>query len=282
MAITLLMGGGLGNQLFEYAAARALSLARGAPLILDLRYYTRANQGAAKAPWLLDFPLKARVRAYRSPAQAHGLLPRITRRIVERHRRFDENDDGYDARLADQPDGTVMSGVFQSPRYFAHVSDQFANELDLSQRPGIIDNPLVSRFDLQGAVGVHVRRGDYLDIPGFAMKDSEAYYAAVMNEARQRGEHVVVFSDDIAWCREAAVFSGATFYPSEPDAPPYVDLFAMSQCRRLAIANSSFSWWAGWFAHQRGAEITAPRWWTFDRPSEEIAILPAEWRQLPT
>ena len=280
MAITLLLAGGLGNQMFEYAAARALCLERSAALVIDLRYFVGAVPGSSKAPWLLDFPIKAHIRNYASVGAAHGIVPRIVRRLSEQHRRH-RSGLGYDPSFFSSRDGAVLVGLYQSPRYFAASFDIIAEEFDLSQDRRVACNPQIAKLELPNAVGVHVRRGDYLDLPEFVLRDADTYYSAAMAEVRERSERAVVFSDDIDWCRRQNMFAGAEFYPSDPAMPPYVELFAMSQCKRLVIANSSFSWWAGWFAHRRGADIVAPKYWILGRTSREMEILPPSWRVLP-
>jgi hypothetical protein len=278
MAITVVLAAGFGNQLFQYASARALSLVRGVPLVVDLRNYVEVPSASPRWPWIVDLPIAAEIRSFQDGWAPRGFSNRLKRRIADR-RRYRETGHGHDPRLLDQPDGTVLFGFFQSPRHFAHVSDGVADELDMSVRPGVAGNPAIGQFDLENSVGIHVRRGDYVSLPGFQLENAGAYYGAAMGEVRDRGERAVIFSDDIAWCREQECFAGATFYPPS-EGPPYIDMYAMSRCARLVIANSTFSWWAGWFAQRRGAEVTAPRTWILGRTSEEFGIVPPTWRVL--
>jgi hypothetical protein len=278
MAITIVMRDGLGNQLFQYASARALALSHRTSLVLDLRNYVDITPGSSRWSWILDFPIKAKLRTYPSQWFFRGLVPRTLQRIANPIRHFQKGF-GYDPQLRDQTDGTVLFGFYQSPHHFRDCYDRFADELDPARIPGVADNPAIRDLALNSAVGVHVRRGDYVGTHHFEMKDSDDYYRAAMAEVRQRGERAVVFSDDIAWCREQEVFAGASFYPAN-DAPPYFDLHAMRCCQRLVIANSTFSWWAGWLAHRRGAEVVAPKNWTLGYSSEEFGIIPLGWRVL--
>jgi hypothetical protein len=274
MSITAVLSDGLGNQMFQYASARALSLARGTSLVLDLRVY----RDSPKRPWILDLPLSATIRTFGSEWAPTGPMGRIKRRIADR-RRYRQAGHGYDPRLLDLPGGTVLMGYFQSPRHFDHIHDVIARECGMETLGEVTANPAFERFGLADCVGIHVRRGDYLLFPEFELNDAQAYYRGAMAEVRERGERAVIFSDDIAWCREQDCFAGASFYPPS-DGPPYIDMYALSRCGRLVIANSTFSWWAGWFAHRRGAEVTAPKSWILGYTSKEFGIVPPTWRVL--
>ncbi|KLE35768.1 hypothetical protein AAW00_05135 [Aurantiacibacter luteus] len=87
----------------------------------------------------------------------------------------------------------------------------------------------------------------------------------------------MVFSDDIPWCREQDLFAGAQFMEPVAGESPWADLVRMSRCAALVIANSSYSWWAGWFAMQRGARVYCPRQWIKGLDSADLDIYPATW-----
>ena len=44
-AVTVAITGGLGNQMFQYAAGRALAIRLGVPLKLDLAFYRKSRRG---------------------------------------------------------------------------------------------------------------------------------------------------------------------------------------------------------------------------------------------
>ena len=284
MAITLLMTGGLGNQMFQYAAARALSLRLGVPLVVDLRFYEKAVARSPKAPWILDFPLQARIRSYAGAFPgAHSLPRRALRRLYSERgsRRYVQPGLRFDPAFFDLRDGAVVTGEFQSPLYFQDAWHRIAPELDLISAGRLAPDGEAEGEPLCRMIGVHVRRGDYAGNPAFAMADAERYYGEALAAARARGDApVLVFSDDIAWCRRQPLFAGARFRESAAGAPPYHDLFAMSLCRTLVIANSSFSWWAAWFAHLRGADVIAPARWIMGETSGAMRILPDAWLRL--
>jgi hypothetical protein len=142
MAITIVMAGGLGNQLFQYASARALALQHQTSLILDLRNYVDVAPRSSRWAWIEDFPIEAKIRTYRSKWEVAGFLPRKLRRIAEPFR-YIQDHYGYDSDLRNQPNGSVLMGLFQSPRHFIEVYEQFAHELDLNTCPEAAGNPKI-------------------------------------------------------------------------------------------------------------------------------------------
>ena len=278
MSITLLLSGGLGNQLFQYSAARALSIKLGVDLQIDLRFYTNVLD-PSRGPWITRLPIKAQVKSYRNHTQAHGLLARLQNQVFEKTRVF-RSDLGYDPMFEHLSDGAVLSGLFQSPRFFDAFYPEIVDEINISKSSLLHNVSLVGELGLRNLVGIHVRRGDYLTHQSFAMQDSGLYYSRIMAEIDASGDKAIIFSDDINWCNDQIYFSGAEFFPYRPGLPPYVDLFAMSECKGLYIANSTFSWWAGWFAHHRGAAVIAPTNWILGKRAIDIDLYPQAWRTL--
>lgn len=278
--ITLLLSGGLGNQLFQYASIRAQAIRLNLPLTVDLRFYRGDEGGMTKKPWLVEFPIRSKVRSYSSGVfGAHALHRRILRRLVTERpsKTYHSKLIGRDNTIIELSDGLVVSGLFQSPDHFSEKWHDIASELDLPGL-GLLDVPtVVDGRDLSRCIGIHVRRADYLTQKGFEMRDPVEYYRRGL-EVLRGGSHsdIVVFTDDPQWCQRQEVFSGAKYFYGA-DTPPYIDLFTMSRCGKLLIANSTFSWWAAWFASRRDAQIVAPKEWIFGSGSKELGMMPAEW-----
>jgi hypothetical protein len=272
VSIKVLLRGGLGNQLFQYSAARSLSIFRDAPLIVDPLWCKRRVE-------IGHFPLKAKVIVYGEGQRRRDSISwRIRRKLADIGRpHFVYNDPFYIDRFWQNPGHVKITGYYQSYRYFADYYDQFADEIDLTSSVAetLTD---AERGTLEGSIAVHVRRGDYLTTPGFPMADVDAYYTNGIAAARSMSklDRLTVFSDDTEWCRGQPYFSGASFWPANLELP-HRDLFAMSLCGAVVIANSTFSWWAGWFASQRGKPVVAPKVWIRGRPTESMPLAPPTW-----
>jgi hypothetical protein len=124
-------------------------------------------------------------------------------------------------------------------------------------------------------VGLHVRRADYVGLSQAFVPLSIDYYRAAMR-LFPADSHFVVFSDDPAWCREG--FKGERVEVMSGN-PGYADLYLMAACRHQIIANSSFSWWAGYLNGNPDKRVVAPKAWFGPALSRNDTrdLLPAGW-----
>lgn len=171
-------------------------------------------------------------------------------------------------------DKTIFHGCWQTEKYFADVKDKVRAGFQI--KPEYIhDYARDLASDMEGAVSVHVRRGDYVGLEHFHGVLSVDYYVEAIKYLNAK--KIFIFSDDRKWCREhlqpvigGEVISGTT---------KFEDLYLMSKCRHAVIANSSFSWWGAWLAEQPGQIVVAPKTW-FTEPSLNHEIVPERWIKL--
>jgi len=102
---------------------------------------------------------------------------------------------------------------------------------------------------------LHVRRTDYVQKAGFHPPCSMEYYEKALSIIEG---NVLVFSDDLDWCKETFLGDRFTFISGNRD---YQDLFLMSMCKNNIIANSSFSWWGAWLNTNLNKKVIAPKKW---------------------
>lgn len=119
-------------------------------------------------------------------------------------------------------------------------------------------------------IGIHVRRGDYINNPFYVDLWETEYYEKAMTEFS--GERFMIFSDDIEWCKQN--FIGKEYSFNE-DVVDYEAMNTLASCKGIIMANSSFSWWA---AYLSDAVIIAPKAWYRDEV-ERTTCLP-EWKRL--
>lgn len=261
--------GGLGNQLFQYATARSLADRLGTDLVIDSSWY-RLRGLHTQRELVLD---KLRIRA------SFRAFP-VRRFAFRQPPRFAEKSFSYDPAVRDLPDGTHLDGYFQSPRYFDDNRDKLMADL---QPVGDLSGEGARLASLIGAaeypVSLHVRRGDYVTSKSAASVLGTldvAYYRRAMKHLSELHKTVVVFSDDLEWCRENLRLGEALVFPEAP-LTPVEDLTLMSRCRAHVIANSSFSWWGAWLDPTPGKLVVAPEQWSADGSLQTQDLLPSEW-----
>ena len=249
--------GGLGNQLFQYAAARSLALAHGCPLVLDPYWFSHQLPGETRWPLqLTSYPLLMRMASefeqnkwtWMRSRLARCLRPLLALNLVR--------EEGYavNEQALRAPINSYMVGYWQSEAYFAGIRSQLLEELSPTMPPGPGDLAMMNRMRTGTPVSLHVRRGDYVSLPSAAAYHglcSLHYYRAAMAYVAERVADPVffVFSDDPEWTRANLSSPYPTHYVDHnTPEDAFQDLRLMSICRHHIIANSSFSWWGAWLA----------------------------------
>jgi hypothetical protein len=270
--ILMRLAGGLGNQMFQYAAGRALSLSTGLPLVLDRRFYARPREHhyALDAFALADTPVP---EGDLPPDPKTQRLAHLIWRLSGRGpRRIREQGPGYDPAIAKITTPVWLEGYFQSERYFADHADTIRAELTPAAAPDAENARWLADIAQDPcAVSLHVRRGDYVRNPKFASVHGSCtaeYYARALEHvaARMDGEPVIyAFSDDPDWVRGNLHLPAEIRVVGHNDAARNTeDLRLMSACRHHIVANSSFSWWGAWLNPRPDKIVAAPATWFAD------------------
>lgn len=285
--------GGLGNQMFQYAAGRALSLARGVPLRLDTQDfegYTLHNGYELHRIFNID----ARLADARDVRQVLGWRAFSPLRRKLFHKRFVnfrgknlfvDSLSNHRYHLADMPDTCYLMGNWQSERYFAQVADTIRADFSFKVLPSGRNAELAELIGKTTAVSLHVRRGDIASNPaslavhGLCSLD---YYRRAIEYVTTRvaKPEFVIFSDDMAWVRENLHVDYPCHYVDHNTGlESYNDMRLMSLCQHHIIANSSFSWWGAWLNPNMDKIVVAPQRW-FAANYDSSDIVPSSWNQM--
>ena len=255
--------GGLGNQCFIYAAARAIALRAGAELALDGSYF-REDKIYRRRFALGDFNFVGQrpadvakpLRLFRKIRYAllRDRLSRLGNYLCDR-RPF------MFRPLPSNWRGTLtVDGYFQSERYFQDVADQILADFMLKDATWMEHDPIALQIrDTENSVFLHVR--SYKEVPGeedgrCALRLVQYYREAIAHiEGLLQSGRVFVFSDDVEWAK-ANVLAGIVdrsrleFVFNGADSSQLRDFTLMRLCKHGILADSSFSWWAGWLGER--------------------------------
>lgn len=154
------------------------------------------------------------------------------------------------------PDNVSLYGYFQTEKYFKHIENEIREDFTFHDS---ILNPCKDAFDFDSVVSLHVRRSDYLKPQHSAHHGlcTIEYYEAAL-DLFDSNLPVLIFSDDIEWCKQQDIFKPERFFVSETKNN-FMDLCLMTMCTHHIIANSSFSWWGAWLANSNN--VVAPQKW---------------------
>lgn len=259
-AVIAIVKGGLGNQLFIYAAARALALRTGRTLHLDTtRGYTNDDYGRSYR--LNRFPIQVEPMQEAWRVAAHLKHPRhkiirALNKLLPRNQRtyFGEQRHAAPAQLtALQPrrKRITLLGYWQNEAYFAAQAAAIRAELVPPIPADERSVALGEKFAARDSVFVHFRRVRYWHLLG------RDYYQGAIDAvcARLTKPHFMLFGDDLNWPQHQLDFRGASVESvTHNTGDELADLWLMSRCRHAVVANSSFSWWGAWLG-----DITANR-----------------------
>lgn len=278
MIIVKLMGG-LGNQMFQYAAARRLALQHGAAVAFDGSYFEACPAGDTLRKYELHhLAVVARFATPLEIAELSGTCRSRPQRLLIGVRRaaglachahvFREPRARFCPEVLDLPDNVYLCGFWHSERYFADVAGEICEELKVRTELQGINREMAERICSTESVAVHFRRGDYVDSAKTAAYHGVlplAYYHRALDHLRARGvvnPRLFVFSDDSRWVRDHVDFPlPVEFVDHNPHEVSYEDLRLMTLCRHAIVANSSFSWWGAWLNRKPDKIVVAPRRW---------------------
>lgn len=263
--------GGLGNQMFQYAAA----FAQARRLNVDLALHVISTKRLEHASFGLDiFPLTASLwdpEEGTAVSKQIRLLERLGRK--SRKARLGGNWPGpsfaHESLTVSQglqkvEAGTYLLGYFQSEDYFSDHDDAVREQFCLDHITPQCNADSLAVVDQKNSVSVHIRRGDYLNDPKVLkihgiMEDD--YYEAgrKLMQKMAPDAHFCIFSDDQTEAEKLTKnWSNTTLMP---EAPREQDLLLMSRCHHHIVANSSFSWWGAWLNAKQNKQVIAPRRW---------------------
>lgn len=287
MIIARLMGG-LGNQLFQYAAARHLAIQNNAELFLDTSFlYSTDNVTTARKYELEAFNVVSHLADDKILHDFHGTEFSVKERVLTKlvslgkNKKYKFDEYGFDPHLLELRGNYYIRGFFQSEKYFKDISEILRNELTIKDAFLPKDNNLMQQINANTSVSIHIRRGDYIrnlssmEAHGICSKDYYTKSIAFIKRALGNDLHFYMFTDDEEWVKKEMKWDiNCTLISNKSTIE---DFYLMSLCKHHIIANSTFSWWAAWLNKNSEKKVILPKHWTTNLSSENIDIVPKNW-----
>lgn len=276
--------GGLGNQMFQYAfALRLKDQFKDEKVYIDTTHFNylffkkigtanlhngyevenvfpNAKLPHAK-PWHL-MKVSWYIPNFWISRAARKFLPKRSSEYIQK--RVDSF--AYNPAVLNHKKDMYYEGIWEAIQYLNPIREQIQHVF-AHPTPNEKNRFYISQMEKENSVGIHVRRGDYLIHPDFSNICDLEYYKDAISEILKDGEpHTFyIFSNDMKWCKEnlAPLAPGhdLVYVSDNTGKDSCWDMFLMSHCKELIIANSSFSWW-GAFLNNRGGRVIAPNKWT--------------------
>ncbi len=293
MVITRLKGG-LGNQMFQYAAGKALAAQHQTKLQIDLSFL-KQNPNTKGVFIAREYELHNFDQIRDEVFEFENLYEnRLVRKFKSFFRkkevsRFFEKSMAFDPDFFKVQPPVLLDGYWQSEKYF-NTHEQVIRKAFTFPHLSAIDKNLevLTEIKAVNAISLHVRRGDYLNklILEFHGICTLNYYdeSIAFMKAKYPDATFFFFSDDTAWVKQELVLLTDKYRIVEGNsgADSWKDMFLMSSCKHHIIANSSFSWWGAWLNSNPEKTVIAPKQWfkVLNEKYNTMDLLPPGWMQL--
>jgi hypothetical protein len=287
--------GGLGNQMFQYAAGRALSVRNQDILKLDVSDY---DGNSSRSYALSHFRIKevlasqqeiqffTRSRTRKLFARLSKFIPqvrRLTRRqiVLERHTHYDPSIKGLCGDI-------YLAGYWNSEKYFKDIEEIIRHEFRMSPPVDAENRSLARRIISTNSVNIHVRRGDYATDPAVnavhGLCSMDYYRKAIAQMVKRvRDAHFFVFSDEQEWVtKNLKLFNSrdVTYVTHNRPDEGWKDFYLMTLCKHHIIANSTFSWWGAYLSDYPGKVVYAPSRWFLRKRFVLGDLIPSTWNTI--
>lgn len=283
--IVIKIFGGLGNQLFQYAAGRSLAIANNCELKLDLSWFELFNLHNGYE--LGRFPIKAEIASVYDVSRLTGNQTRwmkaLRRKIGFNNKaHFIEPSFSFCSDFNNLSSPMFIEGYWQSYKYFESVFPIICAELKPISPLSDASATVAEQILMTQAISIHVRRGDYVanqainKVHGFI--GLEYYLIAIQHIKKNVAlPHFFVFSDDMEWAiNHLGLQDNVTFVSHNTGSASNEDMQLMSLCKHNIIANSSFSWWGAWLNQNQNKMVIAPKRW-FNNQTNTPDLIPSQW-----
>ena len=284
MTIRIKLSGGLGNQMFQFAAGYSIAKKYNVKLSLNLRRFNR-RQDHNGFELQKVFNIYSKVSILNNPENFTFInFKEILSKIDITYSNFKEQYFHYTNEILDVPKHCRLNGYWQSELYFKSYAQEireifsFINKLD--KKNLLIANDIKKN----NSISIHIRRGDFLlkrnNNHNIDLKD---YYLKAIDKSSKcfKNPKYFIFTDDPLWVTENFILDYSYIIVDvNYGTKSFFDMHLMSLCKSNIIANSSFSWWSAWLNNNEDKIVYAPKDWFNDKSICTDHLIPNSWNIL--
>lgn len=289
------ISGGLGNQLFQYAASQSLALLNNLELIIDNQSGFKYDTEYKRTYKLDKFNINKRLANNEELLVPFSRIRRYIIRKINNRKPFSERKYitqekiEYDDRLLKMIlyGENYIEGYWQSEKYFIKYKDYIRSSLKMDGPKDCVNLNILNKIKAANSICLHFR--DFDQSSSIVESNTTiGYYKKAIEIIKQniQNPHYFVFSDNINFAHMQISKLGISDYTivvhNNNLSAEHADLWLMKNCKHFIIANSTFSWWGAWLSDYNNKKIIAPAqimktekmWWGFD------GLIPDSWIQI--
>ena len=286
------IGGGLGNQFFQYAFAKSYSIKNKCEVLIDISGFKNRrvnNELSTAAPHcyygLKLYKTKLKLATEEQCAYIKSIAAEKdkNRTILKKFLVTHETPKAYliqqklaqsSPLLFDYKGNVYFQGNFANEMLFREYRHELLKDLTLDIPLDKNNLEMLSRISSTNSVSLHIRRGDFEGTKIGILPISYHINAVKYILSKEKNLHFYIFSNDIDWAIDhLKIEAPYTIVDLNPPNKGYYDLELMRSCRHNIIANSTFSWWGAWLNTNPAKIVLAPRSWEKRVPN----VIPESW-----
>ena len=260
--------GGLGNQMFQYAAGYVLAQKTGLDLKLDLNDYNLIGDKRFELEKTFGLQiLKANKVDIKNIIGNDGNL--YIRRFINKlglSKNFlKEKPYTFNENFLNVKDSIYLDGYWQNYNYFLKDKLKIKQQFNFTCLSNKERELFFEKYRDRSCVSLHIRKGDYINkknIKIFFPLDDK-YYTEALNiiKGKIKNPYFFIFSDDLEWVNSNINLNNINYKIVPPSLIVGKDMALMSLCDHHIIANSTFSWWGAWLNFSKNKIVVTPKNW---------------------
>lgn len=283
--IIIKLQGGLGNQLFQYAFARSLSLELNEELFIDISYFGHDRPQHVVYglhPYNIrgvigNYPLinSTKMCLNNQNEQKLTYYPQAEPFTTWGHMTSDDLLNIDKIELPAYFDGFYQnfmdlknSKLLMTERFYKKYIDIIHSDLEYMVPLSVPSQSIVNDMKNYDSIALHVRRGDYKSVLDFGLCSKEYFEKSIeLMISKLENPKFFIFCEDMEWARNnLKIDAPHRFVDFEEDTHiigrGYAELLkVMSSCDHFIIANSTFSWWGAFLGENKEKIIITPKPW---------------------
>lgn len=286
--IIVKLQGGLGNQLFQFAFAKALASHRKDKLYIDTNWFKK-NNGATYRQFELhhlgiefERASNKQLRIFFPKGAVHKFKKTVKEKFGKVCLIKETQVSMFQDSLFTLQGDIYLAGYWQSWKYFESISSQIKQQFLLHTNLSPTAQAVLQNIKENTPLSIHIRRNDFAN--NLAIRKvhgvcSLEYYRKAIRMVRNQHPniHCFVFTDEPDWAEEK--LSSVQNLKIVRKTKSYEDLFLISNCKHHIVANSTFSWWGAWLCPNPNKLVIAPKQWYADEQLNKttVDLIPKGW-----
>lgn len=290
MIITKLTGG-IGNQMFQYAAGKRLAISNNTELKLDITHFENRIMPDGLPYRSYSLPIlnfheniasQKEIDLFKNHPKS--ILKRGIKKIknlYSPHIELLESHFHFIPEILNLKGSFYLDGYWQCEKYFRDIAGEIRKEFQIKTELTPEGEALVNEINSRNSICLNVRRQEFTNnniINQFVGKKYLDDAVALMVN-KISNPHFYIVSDDLAWCKENLNLNYPHAFIEEH---LYGDqfrncLFYMTCCKHFIIPNSTFGWWAAWLSNNKEKVVIAPTKWLNDPLRNTKDVIPESW-----